>query len=168
MPTGHYSTIFDKRMLLLHFVLEGCYIDVGFLSHKIIVDRALSEGKNVSPLIFPILITALCREAQVRARPTDAKIKKKIETLPAQVLGLKGLVHDVVVTPDGMSTNLAANVINQLQPYFKSIHKRDIALGALFKELLSQSTITLLPFPEELLNINNDVLDAYQPPPYLL
>ncbi|KAK8605225.1 hypothetical protein V6N13_082676 [Hibiscus sabdariffa] len=55
MSTGHHSMISRKRMLLLHSVLEERYIDVSRLTHKAIVDRALSKvtGSSKDVAIAP-------------------------------------------------------------------------------------------------------------------
>ncbi|KAE8695166.1 hypothetical protein F3Y22_tig00110733pilonHSYRG00282 [Hibiscus syriacus] len=68
MPTSHNTTVSCQRMLLLHSILTGRTIDIG----KIIVEHAhLCLKRQASALVFPNLITALCRKKKVREEMFD-------------------------------------------------------------------------------------------------
>ncbi|KAK8539464.1 hypothetical protein V6N12_043090 [Hibiscus sabdariffa] len=101
----------------MQLVLEGWYIDVGHLTHKAIVDMALSRGKNALPLIFLSLITALC----ISVWSTDALVEKKINILPSQVLGLKGLVQKVTTVLGATPEHFATTFVALLDPYFQNV-----------------------------------------------
>ncbi|KAE8684537.1 DNA-directed RNA polymerase V subunit 5C-like [Hibiscus syriacus] len=68
LPTSHNTTVSCQRMLLLHSIISGRPIDVG----KIIVEQAhLCLKRQASALVFPNLITALCRKKKVREEIFD-------------------------------------------------------------------------------------------------
>ncbi|KAK8672142.1 hypothetical protein V6N13_110515 [Hibiscus sabdariffa] len=74
MPTGHTATASLSR-LQLHSFLNGRSIDVG----KIIVDEAYAcLTRKSSPLLFPHMITALCRKKRVFESPKDLQKKGRL------------------------------------------------------------------------------------------
>ncbi|KAL4384486.1 hypothetical protein GQ457_15G017780 [Hibiscus cannabinus] len=72
MPTSHTATSSLNRLQLLHSILNGRSIDVG----KIIVNEAYAcLTRKSSLLLFPHLITALCRKKGVFESPEDLQKK---------------------------------------------------------------------------------------------
>ncbi|KAL4284958.1 hypothetical protein GQ457_16G020150 [Hibiscus cannabinus] len=75
MPTSHTATASLSRLQLLHSILNGRSIDVG----KIIVDEAYAcLTRKSSPLLFPYLITAMCRKKGVFESPEDLRKKGRL------------------------------------------------------------------------------------------
>ncbi|KAL4378198.1 hypothetical protein GQ457_02G026830 [Hibiscus cannabinus] len=87
MPTSHTATASLSRLQLLHSILNGRSIDVG----KIIVDEAYAcLTRKSSPLLFPHLITALCRKKGVFESPEDLQKKGRLGITTENIRSLMG------------------------------------------------------------------------------
>ncbi|KAL4303710.1 hypothetical protein GQ457_10G010770 [Hibiscus cannabinus] len=87
MPTSHTATASLSRLQLLHSILNGWSIDVG----KIIVDEAHAcLTRKSSPLLFPYLITALCRKKGVFENPEDLQRKGRLGITSDSIPSLMG------------------------------------------------------------------------------
>ncbi|KAL4367088.1 hypothetical protein GQ457_05G021710 [Hibiscus cannabinus] len=87
MPTSHAAISSLSRLQLLHSILNGRSIDVG----KIIVDEACScLTIKSSPLLFPHLITALCRKKGVFESPGDLQKKGMLGITAENIPSLMG------------------------------------------------------------------------------
>ncbi|KAL4290379.1 hypothetical protein GQ457_14G019830 [Hibiscus cannabinus] len=106
MPTSHTATASLSRLQLLHSILNGRSIDVG----KIIVDEAYAcLTRKSSPLLFPHLITALCRKKGVFESPEDLQKKGRLGITAEGIPSLMGF--DEVATskqPTGGARTIAA------------------------------------------------------------
>ncbi|KAK9042651.1 hypothetical protein V6N11_017718 [Hibiscus sabdariffa] len=86
MPTSHTATASLSRLQLLHSILNGRSIDVG----KIIVDEAYAcLTRKSSPLLFPHLITALCRKKGVIESPEDLQKKGRLGITSESILTIE-------------------------------------------------------------------------------
>ncbi|KAK9006516.1 hypothetical protein V6N11_035552 [Hibiscus sabdariffa] len=87
MPTSHTATASLSRLQLLHSILNGRSIDVG----KIIVDEAYAcLSRKSSPLLFPHLITALCRKKGEFESPEDLQKKGRLGITAENIPSLMG------------------------------------------------------------------------------
>ncbi|KAK8652444.1 hypothetical protein V6N13_126476 [Hibiscus sabdariffa] len=68
MPTSHNQTGYRTRLLLIHTILTGYRINIGEILAKELV-AAYANDKGI--LVFPCLISALCRRAAVPTSPGD-------------------------------------------------------------------------------------------------
>ncbi|KAK8632200.1 hypothetical protein V6N13_028977 [Hibiscus sabdariffa] len=141
MPTTHTATASLSRLQLLHSILNVWTIDVG----KIIVDEVYAcLSRKSSPLLFPHLITALCRKKGVFKGPEDLQRKGRLGITPENLSSLMG--YDEAATakqPTGgpktiVATRLAAlatmaettraqleELKTDLCTYFKYVQERD-------------------------------------------
>ncbi|KAK8578897.1 hypothetical protein V6N12_069241 [Hibiscus sabdariffa] len=181
MPTTHTATTSLSRLQLLHSILNGRTIDVG----KIIVDEAYAcLSRKSSPLLFPHLITALCRKKGVFESPEDLQRKGILGITPENLQSLMG--YDEAATtkqPTGgpktiAATRLAALTImvettraqleelkNDLRTYFRYVQERDQVIRANFNEMLPQSPMDFPPFPQDLLKPAEAKVPDAQPEP---
>ncbi|KAK8502563.1 hypothetical protein V6N12_013828 [Hibiscus sabdariffa] len=88
MPMGHHSQISRKRMLLMHSVLEGRYIDVGHLTHKAIVDRTLSK-----------VCSAARHCLRFRVHRTTIPDYCGVASFPNELFGVDDVAHDAKCQP---------------------------------------------------------------------
>ncbi|KAE8661093.1 hypothetical protein F3Y22_tig00116939pilonHSYRG00213 [Hibiscus syriacus] len=68
MPTSHNTTVSLSRLLLLHSIMVSRPIDVGCIIVQQVHDCL---GKKASALVFPNLITTLCRKKKVEENAFD-------------------------------------------------------------------------------------------------
>ncbi|KAK8511843.1 hypothetical protein V6N12_000883 [Hibiscus sabdariffa] len=112
MPTSHTTTASLSRLQLLHSILNGRSIDVG----KIIVDEAYAcLTRKSSPLLFPHLITALCRKKGVFESPEDLQKKGRLGIIADSIPSLMGF--DEAATskqPTGGARTIAAAKLTAL------------------------------------------------------
>ncbi|KAK8596893.1 hypothetical protein V6N12_065372 [Hibiscus sabdariffa] len=181
MPTTHTATASLSRLQLLHSILNGRTNDVG----KIIVDEAYAcLSRKSSPLLFPHLITALCRKKGVFESPEDLQRKGRLGITPENLPSLIG--YDEAATtkqPTGGPKTIAATRLaalttmaettraqleelkTDLRTYFRYVQERDQVIRANFNEMLPQSPLDFPPFPQDLLKpVEAKVPDA-QPKP---
>ncbi|KAL4388660.1 hypothetical protein GQ457_09G015720 [Hibiscus cannabinus] len=106
MPTSHTTTASLSILQLLHSILNGRSIDVG----KIIVDEAYAcLTRKSSPLLFPHLITTLCRKNRVFESPNDLQKKGRLGITADSIPSLMGF--DEAATskqPTGGAKTIAA------------------------------------------------------------
>ncbi|KAL4278927.1 hypothetical protein GQ457_03G015210 [Hibiscus cannabinus] len=167
MPTNHTATASLSRLQLLHSILNERSIDVG----KIIVDEAYAcLTRKSSPLLFPHLITALCRKKGVFESPEDLQKKGRLgittenipclmgfdETAPAKQP--MGGARTVVAAKLAALPTMVENTRDQLERlrtylrnYFNYVHERDQVIKANFNEMLPQSSLNFPEFPQDLL-----------------
>ncbi|KAK8625997.1 hypothetical protein V6N13_133652 [Hibiscus sabdariffa] len=87
MPTSHTATTSLGQLQLLQSILHRRSINVG----KIIVNEAYAcLTRKPSPLLFPHLITALCRNKGVFESPEDLQRKGRLGITPDSVPSLMG------------------------------------------------------------------------------
>ncbi|KAK8502209.1 hypothetical protein V6N12_042706 [Hibiscus sabdariffa] len=87
MPTSDTATASLSRLQLLHSILNGRSIDVW----KIIVDEAyVCLTRKLSPLLFPHLITTLCRKKGVFESPEDLQKKGRLGITADSIPSLMG------------------------------------------------------------------------------
>ncbi|KAL4387929.1 hypothetical protein GQ457_09G015970 [Hibiscus cannabinus] len=87
MPISHTATASLSRLQLLHSNLNGRFIDVW----KIIMDEAYAcLTMKLSPLLFPHLITALCRKKGVFESPEDLQKKGRLGITADNIPSLMG------------------------------------------------------------------------------
>ncbi|KAK9005856.1 hypothetical protein V6N11_043276 [Hibiscus sabdariffa] len=163
MPTSHTATASLSRLQLLHSILNGWSIDVG----KIILDEAYAcLTRKSSPLLFPHLITTLCRKKGVFESPEDLQRKGRLGITSDSIPSLMGF--DEAATskqPVGGSKTIAAarlaalstmaettkahleELTIDLRTYFKYVQERDQVIKANFNEMLPQSPLDFPPFP---------------------
>ncbi|KAK8574528.1 hypothetical protein V6N12_062218 [Hibiscus sabdariffa] len=106
MSTSHTATASLSRLQLLHSMLNGRSIDVG----EIIVDKTYAcLTRKSSPLLFPHLITALCRKKGVFESPEDLQRKGRLGITSDSIASLMGF--DEAATskqPTGGAKTIAA------------------------------------------------------------
>ncbi|KAE8680640.1 hypothetical protein F3Y22_tig00111372pilonHSYRG00020 [Hibiscus syriacus] len=131
MPTSYNTTVSLSRLLLLHSIKESCPIDVG----RIIVQQVNDcLGKKASALVFPNLITALCRKKKVKENAFDEILPGLSGITRARLLLLLGLenpkskesVHEqsVGTTQSNAEARLLAleEVVMQTQTHLHALH----------------------------------------------
>ncbi|KAL4366641.1 hypothetical protein GQ457_05G023660 [Hibiscus cannabinus] len=152
MPTSHTAIASLSRLQLLHSILNGRSIDV----RKIIVDEAYAcVTRKSSPLLFPHLITALCRKKGVFESPEDFQKKGRLGITTENIPSLMGFdetapakqplggARTVAVAMLAALTTMAENTIDQLErlridlrTYFNYVQERDQVIKANFNEML--------------------------------
>ncbi|KAL4283743.1 hypothetical protein GQ457_16G014410 [Hibiscus cannabinus] len=167
MPTSHTATTSLNRLQLLHSILNGRSVDVG----KIIVDEAYACLKRKSsPLLFPHLITALCRKKGVFESPEDLQKKGRLGITIENILSLMGFdetapakqplggARTVAAAKLAALTTMAESTRDQLEKlstdlrtYFNYVQERDQVIKANFNEMLPQSSLNFPEFPQDLL-----------------
>ncbi|KAL4363535.1 hypothetical protein GQ457_04G016700 [Hibiscus cannabinus] len=179
MPTSHTATASLSRLQLLHSILNGRSIDVG----KIIVDEAYAcLTRKSSPLLFPHLITTLCRKKGVFESPKDLQKKGRLgitkenipilmgfdETAPAKQP--MGGARTIVAAKLAALTTMAKNTRDQLEglrtdlrTYFNYVQERDQVIKANFNEMLPQSSLNFPKFPQDLLKPTETKMPEQQP-----
>ncbi|KAL4331878.1 hypothetical protein GQ457_07G012620 [Hibiscus cannabinus] len=171
MPTSHHTTISLPRMLLLHSILFGRSMDVG----KIIVEEIQACLKRPkSALLFPNLITALCRRKKVKEDRFDEIVSGisgiTLEKLPS-LMGFKGskakesaeehhqsgaiqnalakletLEEFIKQTKDQLEA-----LMGDLKTFFVYVKKRDEVMLKVYEEMIPHMPVDLPTFPDELL-----------------
>ncbi|KAL4354270.1 hypothetical protein GQ457_06G014790 [Hibiscus cannabinus] len=179
MPTSHTVTASLSRLQLLHSILNGRSIDVG----KIIVDEAYAcLTMKSSPLLFPHLITALCRKKGVFESPEDLQKKGRLGITAGNIPSLMGFdetapakqpmrgARTVAAAKLAALTTMAENTRDQLQglrtdlwTYFNYVQERDQVIKANFNEMLPQSSLNFPAFPRDLLNPTETKMPEQQP-----
>ncbi|KAL4366466.1 hypothetical protein GQ457_05G027400 [Hibiscus cannabinus] len=165
MPTSHTATASLNRLQFLHSILNGRSIDVG----KIIVDESYAYlTRKSSPLLFPHLITALCRKKGVFESPEDLQKKGRlgitIENIPS-LMGFDetapakqplGGARTVATAKLAAPTTMAESTRDQLEKmrtdlrtYFNYVQERDQVIKANFNEMLPQSSLNFPEFPQK-------------------
>ncbi|KAL4388749.1 hypothetical protein GQ457_09G017350 [Hibiscus cannabinus] len=167
MPTSHTATSSLSILQLLHSILNGRSIDVG----KIIVDEAYAYlTRKSSPLLFPHLITALCRKKGVFESPEDLQKKGRLGTTGEGIPSLMGFDEAAMSKqPTGGARTIAATKLAalitmtettrdqleglkiDLRTYFNYVQERDQVIKANFNEMLPQSSLNFPSFPQDLL-----------------
>ncbi|KAL4376901.1 hypothetical protein GQ457_02G025890 [Hibiscus cannabinus] len=167
MPTIHTATASLNRLQLLHSILNGRSIDVG----KIIVDEAYAcLTRKSSPLLFPHLITALCRKKNVFESPEDLQKKGRLGITTENILSLMGFdetalakqplggARTVAAAKLAALTTMVESTRDQLEglrtdlwTYFNYVQERDQVIKANFIEMLPQSSLNFPEFPQDLL-----------------
>ncbi|KAL4332396.1 hypothetical protein GQ457_07G006000 [Hibiscus cannabinus] len=181
MPTSHTATASLSRLQLLHSILNGRSIDVG----KIIVDEAYAFlTRKSSLLLFPHMITALCRKKGVFESPEDLQKKGRlgitIENIPS-LMGFDettpakqpmGGARTVAAAKLAALTTMAENTRDQLeglrtdlQTYFNYVQERDQVIKANFNEMLPQSSLNFPEFPQDMLKPTETKMPERQPAP---
>ncbi|KAL4303816.1 hypothetical protein GQ457_10G012000 [Hibiscus cannabinus] len=179
MPTSHTATTSLSRLQLLHSILKGRSIDV----RKIIVDEAYAFlTRKSSPLLFPHLITTLCRKKGVFESPEDLQKKGRLgittENIPS-LLGFNetapakqpmGGARTVAAAKLAALTTMAENTREQLEGlrtylriYFNYVQEMDQVIKANFNEMLPQSSLNFPEFPQDLLKPTESKMPEQQP-----
>ncbi|KAL4385092.1 hypothetical protein GQ457_15G016200 [Hibiscus cannabinus] len=179
MPTSHTATASLSRLQLFHSILNGRSIDVG----KIIVDKAYAcLTRKSSPLLFPHLITALCRKKGVLESPEDLQKKGRLGITAKNIPSLMGFdetapakqpmggARTVVAAKLAALTTMAENTRDQLEglradlrTYFNYVQKRDQVIKANFNEMLPQSSLNFPALPQDLLKPTETKMPEQQP-----
>ncbi|KAK8996709.1 hypothetical protein V6N11_020208 [Hibiscus sabdariffa] len=82
MPTTHTATVNLPRLQLLYSILNSRSINLG----QLIVDEAFAGiSRKQSPLLFPRLITTLCRQKGVMEDENDFYIRGRQGIKPTQI-----------------------------------------------------------------------------------
>ncbi|KAL4280292.1 hypothetical protein GQ457_03G009260 [Hibiscus cannabinus] len=179
MPTSHIATTSLSRLQLLHSILNGRSIDVG----KIIVDEAYAcLTRKSSPLLFPHLITALCRKKGVFESPEDLQKKGRLGITADSIPSLMGF--DEAATskqPTGGARTIAAAKLaalitmaettkdqleglnTDLRTYFNYVQERDQVIKANFNEMLPESSLNFSSFLQDLLKPAETNMPEQQP-----
>ncbi|KAL4383359.1 hypothetical protein GQ457_15G026560 [Hibiscus cannabinus] len=109
MPTSHTATAFLIQLQLLHSIINGRSMDVG----KIIVDEAyVYQTRKSIPILFPHLITALCRKKGLSESPEDLQRKGRLGITPENIPSLMGYDENTTTkhTTRGPKTIAAARL----------------------------------------------------------
>ncbi|KAK8635981.1 hypothetical protein V6N13_004692 [Hibiscus sabdariffa] len=109
MPTTHTATVNLATLQLLHSILNFRSINLG----QLIVDEAFAGiTRKQSPLLFPSLITALCRQKGVMEDETNFYIRGRQGIKPTQIPSLIGFDEDATARapPAGARTIAAARL----------------------------------------------------------
>ncbi|KAL4380040.1 hypothetical protein GQ457_02G026020 [Hibiscus cannabinus] len=179
MPTNHTATASLSRLQLLHSILNGSSIDVG----KIIVDEAYAcLTRKSSLLLFPHLITALCRKKGVFESPEDLRKKGRLGITAENIPSLMGFdetapakqpvggARIVAAAKLAALTTMAENTRDQLEglrtdlhTYFNYVQERDQVIKANFNEMLPQSSLSFPAFPQDLLKPTETKMPEQQP-----
>ncbi|KAL4312868.1 hypothetical protein GQ457_01G019950 [Hibiscus cannabinus] len=179
IPTSHTATTSFSRLQLLHSILNGRSIDVG----KIIVDEAYAYlTRKSSPLLFPHLITALCRKKRVFESPEDLQKKGRLGITAENITSLMGFdetaptkqpmggARTVVVAKQAALITMAETMRDQLKglktdlrTYFNYVQERDQVIKANFNEMLPQSSLNFPSFPQDLLKPAETKMPEQQP-----
>ncbi|KAL4348984.1 hypothetical protein GQ457_17G009220 [Hibiscus cannabinus] len=179
MPTSHTATASLSKLQLLNSIFNGRSIDVG----KILVDEAYAcLTRKSSPLLFPHLITTLCRKKGVFESPEDLQKKGRLGITADSIPSLMGF--DEAATskyPTGGAGTIAAaklatlitmveNTRDQLEElkmvlhtYFNYVQERDHVIKANFNEMLPQSSLNFPSFPQDLLKPAEAKMPDQQP-----
>ncbi|KAL4360430.1 hypothetical protein GQ457_04G021670 [Hibiscus cannabinus] len=167
MPTSHTATASLSRLQLLHSILNGQSIDVG----KIIMDEEyVCLTRKSSPLLFPHLITTLCKKKGVFESPEDLQRKERLgitsDSIPSLVRfdeaatskqptgGAKTIVAAklaALTTMAEITRDQLEELKTDLRTYFKYVQERDQVIKANFNEMLPQSSLNFPSFPQDLL-----------------
>ncbi|KAK8672739.1 hypothetical protein V6N13_111102 [Hibiscus sabdariffa] len=102
-------------MLLLQSIMTGQIIDVGKLTHDAIIGMVTSTGTH-GPLLFPNLITTMCRQAQVHERPEDVVFKAPKGKMPYDIHILKELTPTTVAATNIHNVVLPSTIIAYTRP----------------------------------------------------
>ncbi|KAK8601341.1 hypothetical protein V6N12_051178 [Hibiscus sabdariffa] len=166
MPTTHTATVNLPRLQLLHSILNFRSINLG----QLIVDEAFAGiSRKQSPLLFPRLITALCRQKGVMEDENDFYIRGRQGIKPTQIPSLMGFDEDATASapPGGARTIAAARLAElmaltertqdqmrdmqeKLTSLFHYMRERDEAIQSYFLELLPDEVPLFPIFPNEL------------------
>ncbi|KAK8663117.1 hypothetical protein V6N13_024998 [Hibiscus sabdariffa] len=166
MPTSLTATTNLPRLQLLHSILNFCSINLG----QLIVDEAFAGITHKQSLIlFPRLITALCRQKGVMEDASDFYIRGRQGIKPAQIPNLMGYEEDTTarVPPGGARTIAAARLAelmamiersqiqiqdmqDKLNSLFHYMCERDQAIESYFLELLPEEVPLFPIFPNDL------------------
>ncbi|KAL4362205.1 hypothetical protein GQ457_04G025150 [Hibiscus cannabinus] len=179
MPTSHTATTSLSKLQLLHSILNGRSIDVG----KIIVDKAYDCLTRISsPLIFPHLITTLCRKKGVFESPEDLQKKGRLGITAENIPSLMGFdetapakqpmggARTVDAAKLAALTTMAENTRDQLEglrtdlrTYFNYVQERDQVIKANFNEMLPHNSLSFPAFPQDLLKPTETKMSEQQP-----
>ncbi|KAL4278046.1 hypothetical protein GQ457_03G011690 [Hibiscus cannabinus] len=179
MPTSHTATASLSRLQLLHSILNERSIDVG----KIIVDEAYAcLTRKSSPLLFPRLITALCRKKGVFGSPENLQRKGRLGITSDNIPSLMGFdkaatskqptrgAKTIDAAKLAALTTMAETTRDQLEElktdlrtYFKYVQERDRVIKANFNEMLPQSSLNFPPFLQDLLKPIEAKIPEQQP-----
>ncbi|KAK9018705.1 hypothetical protein V6N11_033752 [Hibiscus sabdariffa] len=166
MPTTHTATVNLPRLQLLHSILNFRSINLG----QLIVDEAFAGiSRKQSPLLFPRLITALCRQKGVVEDENDFYIRGRQGIKPTQIPSLMGFDEDATASapPGGARTIAAARLAElmaltertqdqmrdmqeKLTSLFHYMRERDEAIQSYFLELLPDEVPLFPIFPNDL------------------
>ncbi|KAK8601102.1 hypothetical protein V6N12_050944 [Hibiscus sabdariffa] len=146
MPTTHTATVNLPRLQLLHSILNFRSINLG----QLIVDEAFAGiSRKQSPLLFPRLITALCRQKGVMKDETDFYIRGRQGIKPTQIPSLMGFDEDATARapPGGARTIVAARMAKLMAMTEKSQEQlldMQNKLTSLFHYMRERDTVLLL------------------------
>ncbi|KAK8561560.1 hypothetical protein V6N12_048626 [Hibiscus sabdariffa] len=166
MPTTHTATVNLPRLQLLHSILNSRSINLG----QLILDEAFAGiSQKQSPLLFPRLITALCRQKGVMEDENDFYIRGRQGIKPSQIPSLMGFDEDATasVPPGGARTIAAARMAElmattkrtqeqlrdmqeKMTSLFHYMRERDEAIQSYFLELIPDEAPLFPIFPNEL------------------
>ncbi|KAK8661466.1 hypothetical protein V6N13_091068 [Hibiscus sabdariffa] len=166
MPTTHTATVNLPRLQLLHSILNSRSINLG----QLILDEAfVGISRKQSPLLFPRLIMALCRQKGVMEDENDFYIRGRQGIKPSQIPSLMGFDEDATASapPGGARTIAAARMAElmattertqeqlrdmqeKMTSLFHYIRERDEAIQSYFLELLPDEVPLFPIFPNEL------------------
>ncbi|KAL4339157.1 hypothetical protein GQ457_08G028180 [Hibiscus cannabinus] len=179
MLTSHTAIASLSRLQLLHSILNGRSIDVG----KIVVDEAYAcLTRKSSPLLFPHLITTMCRKKGVFESPEDLQKKGRLGITAENIPSLMGFdetapakqpmggARTVAAAKLAALTTMAENTRDQLEglrpdlrTYFNYVQERDQVINAKFNEMLPQSSLNFPAFPQYLLKPAETKMPEQQP-----
>ncbi|KAK9033241.1 hypothetical protein V6N11_018276 [Hibiscus sabdariffa] len=166
MPTTHTATVNLPRLQLLHSILNSRSINLG----QLIVDEAFAGiSRKQSPLLFPRLIIALCRQKGVMEDENEFYIRVRQGIKPTKIPSLMGFDEDATASapPGGARTIALARLAElmvltekkqeqmrdmqeKMTSLFHYMRERDEAIQSYFLELLPDE-VSLFPiFPNEL------------------
>ncbi|KAE8705556.1 Detected protein of unknown function [Hibiscus syriacus] len=154
LPNSHNTTVSCQRMLLLHSIIVGSSIDIG----KIIVEQVHTYLKrHASALVFPNLITALCRKKKVPEEQFDEIFHGMTDLIKAKIPMLLGLKEAKGKEKEENNSRDAAT------PHAR---RRDEFLTNAFMEILPHTNFNITVFPATLLHTSETVKaseEAHQP-----
>ncbi|KAL4340536.1 hypothetical protein GQ457_08G037130 [Hibiscus cannabinus] len=134
MPTAHNTTVSFPRMLLLHSILFRRSIDVG----KIIVEEIHACLKRPkSALIFPNLITALCRRKKVVEAKFDEVVSGILGNTKERLPMLMGLKSSKAKesSEEHPQSGAIQNAMAKLRALKESVKQKKEQLEALMRDL---------------------------------
>ncbi|KAL4348040.1 hypothetical protein GQ457_17G010390 [Hibiscus cannabinus] len=172
MPTTHTATVNLPRLQLLHSILNSRSINLG----QLIVDKAFAGiSRKQSLLLFPRLITALCRQKGVMKDENDFYIRGRQGIKPTQIPSLMRFDEEATASapPGGARTIVAARLAElmalterthdqmrdmqeKMTSLFHYMRERDEAIQSYFLELLPDE-VPLFPI------ILNELFHSAQP-----
>ncbi|KAE8676815.1 hypothetical protein F3Y22_tig00111582pilonHSYRG01273 [Hibiscus syriacus] len=175
MPTSHNTTVSLSRLLLLHSIMVSHPIDVG----RIIVQQVHDcLSKKASALVFPNLITTLCRKKKVEENAFDEILPGLSSITRARLPLLLGIenpkykdpIHEqsAGTTQSNAEARLLAleEAVIQTQTHLHALHgniynffgyvkHRDAVVESMFQEIIPHGQRNFPGFLDEILSAFN-------------